>query len=206
MAPKRHESLRTCLGCRRKRAQSAMIRMVKDPDGQMVFDVDSRLPGRGAWVCPAISCIHKMRPSSLGHVLRAEINVPAPSLLRDQLGSVLESKCRNLLTIGRKAGQVVIGSQAVSDAHHQDRVELFLVACDASSRTVNHFQRLAGEIPLHRLSSRDRLGRWIGKRPVATAAVLDQGLARRLETLLQRLTAIEYSPNYISNEFSTQED
>jgi ribosomal protein L7Ae-like RNA K-turn-binding protein len=183
-----------------------MIRMVRDPDGQIVFDVNTRLPGRGAWVCPEISCITKMRPSALGHVLRAEVDVPAPPLLRDQLGSALEFKCGNLLTIGRKAGQVVIGSQAVSDAHHQSRVELFLLACDASGRTVNHFQRLAGEIPLHRLSSRDRLGRWIGKRPVATAAVLDRGLARRLETLLQRLTAIEYSPYCISNEFSTQED
>jgi ribosomal protein L7Ae-like RNA K-turn-binding protein len=183
-----------------------MIRMVKDPDGQVVFDVNSRLPGRGAWVCPDIACISKMRPSSLGHVLRAEIHVPDPPLLRDRMGSALESKCRNLLTIGRKAGQVVTGSQEVSDAHHQNRVELFLIACDASSRTVNRFQRLSGRVPVGRLASRDRLGRWLGKRPLATAAVLDRGLARRLETLLRRLAAIEYSPYHFSNEFSTQED
>ena len=183
-----------------------MTRMVSDSEGHVVFDVGGKLPGRGAWVCPRISCIRALRPSSLSHVLKAEVQVPAADLLRDSLGTALESRLRNLLTIGRKSGQVVVGSTAVTDAGNRDRVELFLVADDASERTRASLLRLAEGLPVGTLPSSSTVGGWVGRTSVATAAVVDRGLARRLEEILARLTAIEYPPYHSSNAFPTQED
>nr|MBO2503475.1 YlxR family protein [Thermoanaerobacterales bacterium] len=43
------EPIRTCIGCRRRRPQSELVRFVRGPDGN---PVEGRtLPGRGAWLC-----------------------------------------------------------------------------------------------------------------------------------------------------------
>jgi len=46
--------LRTCVGCRRKRPQSELVRCVFGPDGPTV---SRTAPGRGAWWC-STECLH----------------------------------------------------------------------------------------------------------------------------------------------------
>ena len=45
------EPERTCVGCRRSRPKSALIRLVRSPDGSVGVDRDGRAQGRGAYVC-----------------------------------------------------------------------------------------------------------------------------------------------------------
>ncbi|MFV0307095.1 MAG: YlxR family protein [Desertimonas sp.] len=40
---------RTCVGCRRRRPQAGLVRVVLTPDGHAV--VSRTAPGRGAWLC-----------------------------------------------------------------------------------------------------------------------------------------------------------
>ena len=58
MARGRSESIRTCIGCRRRDAPARLVRLVAQ-DGRLVLDVDARLPGRGAWLHP--SCVELAR-------------------------------------------------------------------------------------------------------------------------------------------------
>ena len=51
--------MRTCIGCRTKRAPSELVRVTCDTDGP---DVVARIGlrgvgGRGAWLCPDTSCV-----------------------------------------------------------------------------------------------------------------------------------------------------
>jgi uncharacterized protein len=45
----RHVPVRTCTGCRRRRAQHELVRCVLGDDGRAV--VSRTAPGRGAWLC-----------------------------------------------------------------------------------------------------------------------------------------------------------
>lgn len=54
--PSRHVPQRTCVGCRRTRPKSQLLRLVATPDTIRVDD-EQRLPGRGAYVCPDPRCV-----------------------------------------------------------------------------------------------------------------------------------------------------
>jgi hypothetical protein len=47
-----------CVGCRRRAAPSALVRVVSGPEGSLV--IGRTLPGRGAWICAAApGCVEK---------------------------------------------------------------------------------------------------------------------------------------------------
>ncbi|NCC30476.1 MAG: YlxR family protein [Chloroflexia bacterium] len=47
---------RTCVACRRTDAKQGLIRVVRNAEGQVVVDPTGRLNGRGAYLCPEITC------------------------------------------------------------------------------------------------------------------------------------------------------
>ncbi len=52
MSPEdRHIPTRTCVICRVKRQRSDLLRIVRSPGGEIVFDRTGRMDGRGAYVC-----------------------------------------------------------------------------------------------------------------------------------------------------------
>lgn len=66
------EPRRTCVGCRRVRAKSALLRVAATPDG-LRADPRQRLPGRGAYVCMDRDCIETTR---IRKRLRRALRVP----------------------------------------------------------------------------------------------------------------------------------
>jgi|GEM_PF-386996 len=49
--------IRTCIGCRKKRAKSMLMRLALDEEGRVVWDAKQVLPGRGAYLCPNRGCL-----------------------------------------------------------------------------------------------------------------------------------------------------
>ena len=47
----RHIPTRTCVICRNRREKNVLFRIVRTPDGDIVFDKTGKLNGRGAYVC-----------------------------------------------------------------------------------------------------------------------------------------------------------
>jgi predicted RNA-binding protein YlxR (DUF448 family) len=43
--------IRTCVICREKRQINDLLRIVKTPEGEIVFDKTGRMDGRGVYVC-----------------------------------------------------------------------------------------------------------------------------------------------------------
>lgn len=175
-----------------------MIRIVRGLAGEAVFDLEGKLPGRGAHICPAADCLGKLTSPALSRSLKAETSLPGVADRRALLGRQLEGKVKNLLCIGSKAGRTASGAQVVREALQKNRVELILLAGDASTRTMDAFRTLAGEVPCRCVADRNKLGMWFGRDSVAVAAVLNRGLARPLLVALDRLTAIEFSPYYMN--------
>ena len=55
--------MRQCVGCREMKPKKELIRVVRSPEGAVSLDFRGKLPGRGAYVCPAPAWLAKARKS-----------------------------------------------------------------------------------------------------------------------------------------------
>lgn len=51
--------MRMCVGCREMKPKRELLRVVKPPEGEPVFDRTGKLAGRGAYVCPSAECLKR---------------------------------------------------------------------------------------------------------------------------------------------------
>ena len=67
---------RTCVGCGRTRPKGELLRVVK-ASGRLVPDPQSRLPGRGAYVCKDAACMREAtRRHGFERSFRAPVRAP----------------------------------------------------------------------------------------------------------------------------------
>lgn len=52
---------RRCTGCGEHFPKSALIRIVRSPDGSILLDRTGRASGRGAYICRSVACLRKAR-------------------------------------------------------------------------------------------------------------------------------------------------
>lgn len=53
--------MRQCLGCNQHKEKREMIRVVRDPEGNISLDFTGKKSGRGAYICPSLQCLKKAR-------------------------------------------------------------------------------------------------------------------------------------------------
>ncbi len=53
--------MRQCVGCRQSKNKKDLIRIVRTPDNNVIFDDTGRMNGRGAYICPSVECLNKAR-------------------------------------------------------------------------------------------------------------------------------------------------
>lgn len=53
--------LRKCLGCGEMKTKKELVRLVRSPEGEVSLDLTGRKPGRGAYICPCLSCLQEAR-------------------------------------------------------------------------------------------------------------------------------------------------
>ena len=55
--------MRQCLGCNAHKPKKEMMRVLRTPEGNIELDLLGKKSGRGAYVCPSLSCFKKARKS-----------------------------------------------------------------------------------------------------------------------------------------------
>ena len=53
--------LRMCIACRELKEKMAMLRIVKNQQGEIFLDFSSKAAGRGAYICDNPDCIKKLK-------------------------------------------------------------------------------------------------------------------------------------------------
>ena len=53
------EPLRSCIACNEKKTKKELLRIVREEDGSYSLDLSGRKNGRGAYICPKLSCLEK---------------------------------------------------------------------------------------------------------------------------------------------------
>ncbi|GIV17238.1 MAG: hypothetical protein KatS3mg022_2673 [Armatimonadota bacterium] len=82
MPARKHSPIRTCVACRTAAPKRGLMRVVRTPEGNVVVDPTGKKAGRGAYVCPNVSCVQaalKMKK------LERSLKVPLPADIVQQL-------------------------------------------------------------------------------------------------------------------------
>ena len=58
---RRKVPLRMCVGCREMKPKKELVRVVRDPEGEISIDLRGKKAGRGAYICRAPDCLEKLR-------------------------------------------------------------------------------------------------------------------------------------------------
>jgi len=94
-----HGPIRTCLGCRGRRAKRALVRLARRVDGTVIVDVRGVEPGRGAYVCGTPECVERaLKTGRLGHAFRAVCR------LGEGLESIVLAGARSTAVAGHDTG------------------------------------------------------------------------------------------------------
>ena len=203
LSPLEREPGRTCLGCRHRRPRGELIRIVRSPDGAAIFDLEGRLPGRGAWVCPSPGCVDALAPGALGHVLRAPVRLGSPASRRRDLADALLRRVSNLLTMARRMRGVTFGPTAARAALKEDRAKLVLVAGDAPGDATASWVARAAPVAVRTGPDATPLGELFGRGPVEVATITVAGLAEALLEAIDRWRA--FSTILCNNENSIKD-
>ncbi len=162
---------------------------MRGPDGAACFDIEGRLPGRGAWVCPSPGCLDAMAPGALGHVLRAPVRLPSPAVRRRELAEGLGRRVANLLTIARKMRGVTCGPAGVRAMLAAGRARLVLIAADISADAIASWTARSQPVALRTAPDAQTLGMILGRSPVEAAAITVDGLASAILQAMDRWQA-----------------
>ena len=172
--------IRTCVGCRTEHEKSELIRLVRYGD-RVVVDLEAKLPGRGAYVCPKLSCIKRaMRRGRLERALKSGGPLRYQDL-PERIAVAIRRRVLSLLGLAARAGALVSGWNGVKAKW--DRLKLVLVATDASE---NARRRFARSERAYVILTKEELGRAIGRPPRSVVGITDPRLAERLERELRR--------------------
>ena len=78
---------RQCLGCNEHKPKRELLRVLRDPEGNISLDFTGTKSGRGAYICPSASCLKKARKSRR---IDAALGISIPDAVYDSMEAALE--------------------------------------------------------------------------------------------------------------------
>ncbi|NQW00744.1 MAG: RNA-binding protein [Rhodospirillales bacterium] len=178
--------VRKCIVTGAERAKTDLIRFVVGPDGNVVPDLEAKLPGRALWLSAVRDVVNTACAKGL-FAKAARSKADAPADLADQLEGLLVERCIGLLGMARRSGSVVSGYEKVRAYLQDDKAGLLLAAREGALGGRRKVRNLAPELKeWDRLSGKE-LAQALGREAVIHVAVARGPLADRLATECRRL-------------------
>lgn len=85
--------VRKCIGCGENKPKKELIRIVRNKDMEVKIDPTGKMNGRGAYICPNVSCLEQAQKSKrLSNALEVEI----PNNIYEELRAILELEQRKI--------------------------------------------------------------------------------------------------------------
>ena len=129
--PHAREPQRLCIVTRDVRPVAELIRFVIGPDGVVVPDVKSKLPGRGVWVTATRQTVEAaVKRHAFARGFKREARVPTDLALQTE--RLLERAALDALAMAGKAGLVAVGFGKAGAALQGDEVVALLHAAEGS--------------------------------------------------------------------------
>lgn len=177
---------RRCLVTRRFGNKESLIRFVVGPDNRVVPDIAAKLPGRGIWLSADRDVVNTACDGNLfAKGFRAAVSVDAEMTRRVE--DLVAKRCLGLLGLSRRAGDVSLGFERVSEALATGAAGVGVIAMEAAENSRRKIERAAGEVPVLSLFTTDELAQALGREHVVYVAVTKGRNAARLVVEAGRL-------------------
>lgn len=138
---------RTCVVCRKKGEANVFFRMVVGPEGNVVCELGSGLPGRGARCCFDMRCVEGLtRSNRLENALRKKrLRIDADELIRNAR-MLLAQNIKGMLSASRGKGVLALGKEAAVKEMKLSNPGKAFVSRDISSKNLANLKRVAEEV------------------------------------------------------------
>lgn len=179
---------RKCIATGEVQPKFGLIRFVAGPEGQIVPDINGKLPGRGVYVAADRAALEKAVSKKLfSRGLKTQVQVSAD--LVDDVERQLVRRVVDLISLARKSGAAVAGYEKVKDWLSKEEAQILIQAADGSGRgksklSTPHFGHYIGWL------TADELGMAFGRQTVIHAALASGGLSIRVVEEAQRLRGV----------------
>ena len=182
---------RRCFVTRTVADRAGMIRFVVDPSGNILPDVNERLPGRGMWLSAGRDVVNKAVEKRLfGQAARQSVTVLDG--LADRIEALLARRFYDGLGLARRAGHIVMGFDQVqavlAPAKGRPGAAVLLAAVDGAEDGRRKLRNLAPGLPLIIAGSRSDLGAALGREHLVHATLSPGKLAVRALRDARRLS------------------
>ena len=177
--------MRRCILSGAVRPKDGMVRFVVGPSGEIVADVDERLPGRGFWLSADRDMLMKAGAKHM-FAKAARRSVRVPDNFADQVEGALVRRCLSLVGLARRAGQAVIGYEKSREWLKSGRAGIVVAASDGSAASRAKLEALASGVPIAVLRA-DELGAAAGRDRAVHMVVSPGRLADSLKREAGRL-------------------
>jgi predicted RNA-binding protein YlxR (DUF448 family) len=163
-----------------------MLRFVVGPEGEVVPDVEARLPGRGLWLTPRRDIVERATAKRLfARAARRLVTVPAD--LADRVEALLARRCGDALGLARRAGSAVAGFDGVVEVVRRGKSAALLFALDGGENGRRKLAGLRRGLPAAGVMYAAELGAAFGRDRVVHVAIGPGPLCARLLRDLERL-------------------
>ena len=202
---------RQCAVTRQSGDADALIRFVLAPDGQIVPDLERRLPGRGVWVTCARAILEKaINTKAFSRNLKVAVHVPIDLIERMEI--LLIRRAADTLALANKAGLVVAGFQKVDTALDKGSLAAVVHGSDAAEdgrgkldRKFKAIQAAKGaKAPICAVLSIEQMSLAMGRPSVVHAGLLPGGLTERFLREAERVSRYR-APSVVSGSLPGQQ-
>jgi len=187
---------RRCAVTRTTLPVDRLIRFVLDPEGRVVPDLKTKLPGRGVWITAARQAVETAETDKkkvFGRGFKADVTVEPG--LAGQVDTLMIRAALQALSLTRKAGELVTGFSKVEAALRSDPVLGMIHATDAAEDGMRKLSGAAAALgktangcPVVRLFDSAQLDLALGRSNVIHAALLAGSAS---ENFLSRVRELE---------------
>jgi len=181
---------RSCLACREARDKNRLIRFVLSPEGEVLPDLEVRLPGRGAYTCISSHCLQAaIKQHLFNRAFKRQVSTLPPDEMTTQVGNLMRERILGYLGLANRAGKIVSGGSLVCDTiRGKIKPGLILVATDTSESIGEKIMLLAGvhNIRSERVLTKEDFGAILGKAPRSAVAIRQGGFIARLVGEIER--------------------
>jgi len=180
---------RRCLASGRVAPKMSLIRLVVGPDGEVVPDLDAKLPGRGYYLALERATIE--RAEAKGLIRRATGAAAAPGLA-DRIEALLVRRLAERIGLARKAGRAVAGFEKVREHLKSGGTQgaVLLEASDGAADGRAKLVHLAEGAAVVDVLSAAELAQAFGREHVVHGLVTPGAFSERIRVEAERLKGL----------------
>lgn len=175
---------RRCIATGEVLPEARLVRFVVDPEGNLVPDVDGRLPGRGYWISADAESIQRAATRNMfAKAAKHPVSVPDDLVTRTELGIV--QRMLAYLGLARRSGVLILGFDQVEKQIRSPEPPPVIIeareAAEDGRRKLQAAATAAGYVPFVIAAfSNEELSLSLGRENVVHAAVKPGRIAERL--------------------------